>query len=482
MGLSVTDVGLDKKSGEHEIKKHAATIHCSNTLSLLQRKITNALLYHAYKELMLKEEHEISIKQLCKLIAYHGNNHAAIKDALKGLLSTVIEWNVVSDTTGSEDWTASSILASVSLKGPICLFAYSPRMKQLLHSPSMFGKVNLMVQSRFKSSYGLALYENCIRYRGLPFTKWFELDIFRKLMGVPPGKYTIFRDFKRRVLDKSVEEVNTYSELIVEPEVFREGRQVTKVRFSLKERAKKTRLGGSTDTSTQEDPIEEQIQSPEKIIFTKLTNQFSLSPEQAQQVLAEYGGEFILEKIAVIESSKNYQIGKVQNIAGYLLSALKNNYQPNKGGVDLIRMKKKEEDQQYDELKELKQLVQQIKDEYVTLKEHIIDKSIHELSADDRHEFMENFYFYAADSINTVLKLQRRKYTRETVIHSPQIKAILRQYALQELADVQARVPTLEEFLQKLPKNFQKAWKRLELLELENNIIIQNDDVLCDAE
>ena len=39
-------------------------------LSLLQRKITNALLYHAYKELMLKEEHEITVKQFCRLIGY----------------------------------------------------------------------------------------------------------------------------------------------------------------------------------------------------------------------------------------------------------------------------------------------------------------------------------------------------------------------------------------------------------------------------
>ena len=100
MGQNVTDVGLVKKEEKRELKKHAATIHCSNTLSLLQRKITNALLYHAYKELMLKDEHEITVKQLCRLIGYQGNNHAAIKDALKGLISTVIEWNLINDETG----------------------------------------------------------------------------------------------------------------------------------------------------------------------------------------------------------------------------------------------------------------------------------------------------------------------------------------------------------------------------------------------
>src|SRR5258708_30060869 len=107
MGRNVTDVGLVKKDSNRELKKHAATIHCSNSLSLLQRKITNALLYHAYPELMLKEEHEITVKQLCKLIGYQGNNHAVIKEALKELLSTVIEWNLINDKTGLEDWTSS---------------------------------------------------------------------------------------------------------------------------------------------------------------------------------------------------------------------------------------------------------------------------------------------------------------------------------------------------------------------------------------
>jgi len=315
MGINVTDVGTEKKSSKHELKKHAASIHCSNTLSLLQRKISNALLFNAYKDLLVKEEHEISIRQLCHLISYNGNNHAVIKEALKGLLSTVIEWNLVNDTTGNEDWTASSILASVSLQGPVCYYAYSPRMKLLLHSPSMFGKVNLYIQSRFKSSYGLALYENCIRYRGLPHTKWFEIELFRKLMGVTRDNYPIFRDFKRRVLDKSVEEVNTYSDLLVEAELARERRQVVKIRFVLKERVKKTRLGSKTqDEETKND----------EDLRTKLIMQFHLSPKQVENIFKDYEEEFIIAKMALVESSPNFQRGKIKNIAAYFRSALKN--------------------------------------------------------------------------------------------------------------------------------------------------------------
>src|SRR3990167_9581959 len=321
MGQNVTAMGQEIKEEKKELKKHAATIHCSNSLSLLQRKITNALLYHAYQELMHKSEHEITVKQLCRLIGYQGNNHAVIKEALKGLISTVIEWNLIDDVTGVENWTASSIIASVSLQGPLCYYAYSPRMKQLLHSPSMFGKIDLVIQSRFRSSYGLALYENCTRYRGLPHTRWLEMSLFKKLMGVPEGKYDIFRDFKRRVLDKSVDEVNTYSDLIITPEFIREGRKVVRVRFRIKERSKKLRLGVPIIKSQEK--IEDKVSN----IRLKLVNEYGLSEEQTRQLLSEYELEFLIEKIYVVESSANYQQGKVHNLAGYLISALKHDYQ-----------------------------------------------------------------------------------------------------------------------------------------------------------
>lgn len=449
MGFTVTHVGLEKKSERHELKKHAAAIHCSNPLSLLQRKVSNALLYHAYEELMVKEEHEISIRQLCKLIEYSGNNHAAIREALKGLLSTVIEWNVVSDSTGTEDWTASSIIASVSLRGPICLYAYSPRMKQLLHSPSMFGKINLYIQSRFKSSYGLALYENCIRYRGLPYTKWFDMDTFRKLMGVPTDNYTVFRDFKRRVLDKAVEEVNTYSDMLVAPELGRDRRQVVKIRFVLKERTKRLRLGTTVE--------EQSSAAPTTDLRDRLIMQFCLSPLQAEQVIQEHKQDFVIEKMTLVETSNNYQSGKIQNLAGYFLSALKNDYQPGKSSAEQAVKKQREIEQLRVSVQEKARLREELEKAYLIYREQTIDATLEQLDEAQKTHFMQQFYLYAATPIKTILKLQRSKYTEMTVLHSPQIKGLLRQFALQTLDVLQDRLDSLEMFIEKHRVNVDKS-------------------------
>jgi plasmid replication initiation protein len=451
MGLELAE----EKREEHrevkrrELKKHAASIHCSNSLSLLQRKVTNALLYHAYSELMQKEEHEITVKQLCKLIGYQGNNHAVIKEALKELLSVVIEWNLINDNTGMEDWTASSILASVSLQGPLCYYAYSPRMKQLLHSPSMFGRIDLFIQSQFRSSYGLALYENCIRYRGLPYTKWIEIGTFRKLMGVPVDKYPIFRDFKKRVLDKSVEEVNTYSDLVVAAEIQREGRVVSKLRFSLQERPKRTRIGGPKSAVLQS------FSETQLELSRRLIEDYDFSKEQSEHVLREYSAEIIREKMVLIERSKNYKAGRVQNLSAYLMSALRFDYQEPQTipkPAERSRVKTKKET----EARAQKKLLEDVQRAYQAYRAEKIDQALQSLKKKDKQSFMKKFHAYAHVAISTVLHLQRKKYTRQTVLSSPQIKAILRQFIEQELGPLD--LLSVEDYVATLAPEKREAW------------------------
>jgi hypothetical protein len=458
MGRNVTVMGQEKKETKKELKKHAATIHCSNTLSLLQRKISNALLYHAYQELMLKDEHEITVKQLCRLIGYQGNNHSVIKDALRELICTVIEWNLIDEKTGNENWTASSILASVSLEGPLCYYAYSPRMKQLLHSPSMFGKIDLVIQSKFRSSYGLALYENCIRYRGLPQTKWLDMALFKKLMGVPAGKYDVFRDFKRRVLDKAINEVNTYSDLIIEADYIKEGRKTVRVRFKLKDRIKRTRLGNHQQMAGA-------IGDP--ALRSLLLMQFGLSEDQADEVLSSYDVAYLRDKIAVVEASKKYREGKIENLSAYFLSAVKRNYQlPKAQQAKVISFQDAVIEH---ELSDIKRKVEEIRQAYHHHREQVINEAIEVLPKKKKQKLLQGFYDFAEPVIQTILQLQRNKYTRENVLESPQLKALLRRYALREL-DLLAII-TIEEFvMQQAPEKI-AAWQKLKSHDPEHALL-----------
>lgn len=310
---------LPKPEKSLELKKHVAIIHSSNKLTLLQRKIANALLFNAYKELQEKDEHTIHIARLCEVIGYSSNDHKSIKNSLTKLISTVLEWNLVDgERSNSEgEWNASSIIAGASINGAVCTYSYSSQMRKLLYRPNMYGRLDMMVQAKFQSTYGLALYENCNRFQDIGQTPWFTVAQFRKLMGVEDGKYKIFRDFKSRVLDKAVEEVNKYSTLEISPQLRKQNRQVISIQFLIKKQKV------SAITTTRDDSIQGSIADV-------LKEKFGFSTKQTAQTLVDYTEIYIKEKIDLVTSSPSFKNGKVKNVAKYLMSALRDDYQVSK--------------------------------------------------------------------------------------------------------------------------------------------------------
>jgi len=285
---------------------------------LVQRKIANALLFNAYNELATKDEHEIHITALCDLIGYNSHEQRAIKNALISLISTVVEWNLVDKARADSEgvWNASAIISDASLDGTICTYSYSQKMRQLLHRPEMYGRLNMQVQAKFKSSYGIALYENCIRYQNIHETPWFDMPTFRKLMGVDEHKYAAFKDFRKRVIETAVKEVNQHSYMTIDYLLKKAGRKVVAIKFSISTVSAASISHDKAASSEQQTPVS-----------TALKQEFGFSQAQTTQVIGQYEESYIIEKINLVRDSTSYQEGKIHNLAKYLQSALADDYQ-----------------------------------------------------------------------------------------------------------------------------------------------------------
>src|ERR1700722_13412151 len=100
-----------KKNIKTILKKHVNTIHCSNDLTLVQRKLFNALLFNAYHEMPEKLQYVISVKKLCGLIGYDSRDYKKLRKSIMDLITTAIEWNVIENDQGDqkEKWRASSV-------------------------------------------------------------------------------------------------------------------------------------------------------------------------------------------------------------------------------------------------------------------------------------------------------------------------------------------------------------------------------------
>lgn len=213
------------------LKKNVAAIHTSGDLSLLERKLSNVLLLNAYEYLVTKRTHKIPVSILCAMLGYDSNDIATLKRTLKTLASTTIEFNMMED--GKESWQVMTMISFGEIKNGVCTYRYDEALAERLYDPEIYATINMAVQRQFDSGYALTLYENCIRYKTVGSTGWWEIDKFRRIMGATAPMYDEFKYLRRDVIIKPLEQVNRVSDIRIEADFERHSRRVTKVRFRM---------------------------------------------------------------------------------------------------------------------------------------------------------------------------------------------------------------------------------------------------------
>lgn len=88
------------------------------------------------------------------------------------------------------------------------------------------------------SVYSVRLYELLIQWKSVGKTPTFEIDQFRAQLGVAVNEYPAMGNFKRRVLDLAVNEVNEKTNIIVEYDQLKTGKTITGFRFKFKLKSK----------------------------------------------------------------------------------------------------------------------------------------------------------------------------------------------------------------------------------------------------
>lgn len=316
---------------DQNLKKHIAAIHISNRLTLTQRKASNVLLYNAYESLLTARVHRIRVKDLAEAIGFNTHNLDSLKEALKTLARTVLEWNILDESGAQEEWGATTLLAQAVIKGGFCTYAYSPDLCEKLYRPEIYALLNLSIQRKFSSGYALALYENCLRYRRIGTTGWIALENLKRLLGIndTDAYYQDFRKFNDKIIKPAVRQVNETSDLSLEVEYQRDSRKVGAVRFRVSDNPQML-LFAQRQVALAAALTGEAAASPEtnpgvriERLCEKLTA-FGLSARQIRIVLHGRDPAYLEDNIAIVE--RDLIAGKVHNLPAYLLAALREDY------------------------------------------------------------------------------------------------------------------------------------------------------------
>lgn len=175
---------------------------------------------------------DFSITDFCKVcgIDYKsGKNYKHVKDTIKALSDKSV-WLI--HDAGAETLVRWINKAWVNKKSGIIKLRLDDDMKPyLLQLQERFTSYELYYTLAMRSQYSIRLYEilKSYEYRR---RKDFEIDELKRILFA--DNYTRYPDFKRKVIDIAIREINDLSDINVTYEVIKTGRKVSKIEFFIK--------------------------------------------------------------------------------------------------------------------------------------------------------------------------------------------------------------------------------------------------------
>lgn len=99
-----------------------------------------------------------------------------------------------------------------------------------------FTSYELEQVSKLNSGYAIRLYELIIAWRSTGKTPVISYEDLRKKLGVLDHEYKVKADFKKRVLDSSLKQINEHTDITVKHEQHKTGREITGFSFRFKQK------------------------------------------------------------------------------------------------------------------------------------------------------------------------------------------------------------------------------------------------------
>ncbi len=321
--LSTDDKVLPFCHNDKDLIKASAAIQISNQLGLLERKIGNALLRHAFHHLLEREVHTIHLAILAGRVGFDSNNYQALREALTNLAKTTLEWNVLGKDK-QPIWGVSSVLSQAIIRDGVLFYAYPPFMRGSLRHPDFYATLNLTVQNAFRSKHALALWEFFTDYLGSKRenceTDFIPLEDFRKLLGMAPDDYVQFKELNRRVIQKPLKEISQGSDLMIEgPILKRASRRVVALKFRIS-RKSPLMLAYSDETGAEEDKASALVERMMNLGFTM---------RAARTAQRRHERATLEANIRLVEEKVSH--GNISAPAALLTAALRDDYAARKG-------------------------------------------------------------------------------------------------------------------------------------------------------
>ena len=163
--------------------------------------------------------------------------YEALKNAVDNLFNRQFSFREV---RGGTDFIVKSRWVSriaYATNEAILEITFAPDVVPLiLRLEEHFTSYQLKQVTQLTSKYAIRLYELLIAWREVGKTPQIELSEFRHKLGVEDNEYKDMHNFKKRVLEPSIKQINEHTDITVKVEQHKKGRSVSGFSFKFKQK------------------------------------------------------------------------------------------------------------------------------------------------------------------------------------------------------------------------------------------------------
>ncbi len=326
------------------VRKPTALVHFERALSTLEQKIMTIIIFHC--QISEKDErgfYYIKKSFIREFLGWEESNYyPRIYEAFLGIYNNSIKWNLL-----GADRTFKSLMCRliVSLLAPgetgqYIGFKLHPDLEPIIKDPKVFAKLKLIMMVLLtRPKYGYPLYELFAdSYSRGQRTLRIPLEILKEYLGLSTDSYSIFKDFKTRILKPSIESINKVSDYCIKYETYRAGKTVEGILFQLKQQPWQAPILTGPLRELQKyysqlpfaEVIEAQkLLSLEEQAFVESVKQYNVTESDAFQAIEMHGLEgaiairdYVLDGAERRKGTK----GEVKHIGAYMVRCFQQGY------------------------------------------------------------------------------------------------------------------------------------------------------------
>ncbi|EPG1913055.1 replication initiation protein RepM, partial [Acinetobacter baumannii] len=215
--------------------KSNQVIEASYQLSAVEQRIVLAAISRIPKNQPITDDelYPVSVDELKQLGVHEKTAYRDLKEGINRLYERSINLSI-DDKSIKMRWVQEiQFLDSQSVIG---IRFSKPILPFISNLSREFTKYALSDIAGINSGYGIRIYELLVQYRQIG-KREISVESLRTMLELGK-KYPLFADFKKRVIDTAIDQINEYSPLKVTYEQKKTGRKVTHIIFSFKEKSK----------------------------------------------------------------------------------------------------------------------------------------------------------------------------------------------------------------------------------------------------